>query len=81
MMILHLILGKNIDTFKWKRYIENKYTGDIVCVDYELTQKTVLRGHIVYVSVEEVKDLITKYEKVRFYSSFYKYPLLNKEDI
>ncbi len=79
-MILHLILGKNIDTFRWKRYIENKYVGDIVCVDYELVQGMVLREHIVYVSVEQAKDLIIKYKKIRFYSSFYKYPLIEEDN-
>lgn len=72
--MVSIILGNNIDTFKWIEFLKNNENKDIIVVDYEYTGKPIIYGDITYISYLDGESYLKNFHTVKFFKSMYIYP-------
>ena len=69
-----IILGNNIDTFKWIEFLKNEKHEDIIVVDYEYTGKPKIYEDVIYISYLDGENYLKNFHTVKFFKSMYIYP-------
>lgn len=73
-MILNLILGNNIDTFKMILYLKEREMENIVVLDYDMVEKYKTINDVTYMSPDHIINCIGRFDTVNYYKSLYGYP-------
>lgn len=72
--MLSIILGNNIDTIVWIKYLRNKKAENIIVIDYEYFGEPKKYNEAMYMSNSDALKYLSEYDKLSFYKSMYAYP-------
>ena len=78
-MILSVILGVTIDTPSWIEMLREDKADYITVVDYNYTGEPEQQGDVLYLSPEDAKVYMKKFDSVEFFTSFYCFPGMSGE--
>lgn len=74
MKTLHVILGNNIDTEFWVKYLSRFGCNCIILIDYEHCGKPLFYEGYICMSPSDGFRYIKKSDNLLFYKSYYIYP-------